>query len=106
MRDHDPYDIEGQEARQLETQTLERVAASMVEADLVWLMSGKRGRRIVHRILRDAQIDESSFSSHYGEMSRREGRKELARGLRRLIDRLCPEQYVAMMQENERAGTS
>jgi hypothetical protein len=101
VSDHDPYDLDSASQRQEEQVLRCHLELTLAERDLVWLMSGPRGRRIVRRILRDARLDESSYHPNAMEMSRQEGRKEIARGLRQMIDRLCPELYVKMQQETD-----
>jgi hypothetical protein len=98
---HDPTDLAGRAQRETELRQALSVEEEQARGDLLWLMSGKRGRRFMHRILRDAGLDESSYSTNAMEMARQEGRKELARGFRRILDRLCPDKLVLMMQEQE-----
>lgn len=97
----DPFDLAAIEEVEAERRQALSVEVETARSDLLWLMSGKRGRRIMHRILRDAGLDESSYSPNAMEMARQEGRKELARGFRRLLDAVCPERLVLMMQEHE-----
>jgi len=103
--EHQPYDLDAQADTKLDRELRERTAHENASADLLWLMGQHRGRRVMHAILRDAGLDEGSFNSNALVMAKLEGRKELARGFRRLIDRLCPELYVKMMQENEKNGS-
>lgn len=67
------YRPESQAEREDEKQLRESVAATNARSDLVWLLSGKRGRRIVRQQLREAGVSigqtvSSSFQPNYGLM--------------------------------------
>lgn len=74
-------------------------AARVRSDDLKWLMSDKRGRRFVHRLLEDTGVYQSSFSSDPLFMSFREGSRQI--GLRTLAEVVaeCPTSYALMLTE-------
>lgn len=74
--------------------------AQLAEEDLKWLMSSPRGRRVMRRILEATNYQASSFvpgdphlTAYY------EGRRSVGLHLVLDIQRLCPEQEVAMRAE-------
>jgi hypothetical protein len=77
--DYDPVDLAGQAER--EDQRRQRVLARTLvqRRDLVWLLSGRRGRRTLRRELRAAGFDiahdevASVFDRHHGQMAFQEG---------------------------------
>lgn len=75
--DFDPLDLEAAQQREEDARLRTRVAADNERDDLVWQLSGKRGRRIVRRQLREAGVAagavQSSFHSNYGQMCFNEG---------------------------------
>jgi hypothetical protein len=75
--DHDPFDLDAQEAREEDRRLRERVAADNEKDDVVWMVSGRRGRRTLRRQLREAGAlpgsISSSFHSNYGQMCFNEG---------------------------------
>ena len=77
--DYDPTDLDGLSERDLERRQ-QAIAAELEEReDLVWLLSGRRGRRKVRRQLREAGFDISRdavntvFDRHHGQMCFHEG---------------------------------
>jgi len=75
--EHDPFDLDAQAAREEDRRLRDSVAADNQKDDLVWMLSGRRGRRIVRRQLREAGAMpgsiSSSFHSNYGQMCFNEG---------------------------------
>ena len=99
MSNYDPLDVRGQE-RSKEAQVLrDRLAAENEQADLKWLMSSKRGRRIVWRQLDRAGVFRLSFNTNAMTMAFAEGNRN--EGLRTIsqIHALCPELYPVMVKE-------
>ena len=96
---HNPYaepeDTETQEDRKAR---LENEVKGEI-GDIVWLMSNKRGRRIVHRLLDQAGVYHQSYTGEALSTAFNEGRR--SRGLK-LIDMItahCPEQYALLLRE-------
>lgn len=99
MKEHDPLDIKGQERASTNRELRDRISRETEEADVRWLMSNKRGRRIVWRLLDQAGVFRSSFNTNAAQMAFAEGNRNY--GLRMLsqIHALCPDQYPVMMKE-------
>ncbi|MBW7929800.1 MAG: endopeptidase [Gammaproteobacteria bacterium] len=99
MDDYDPTNIRGQELAQADAKTQAKLADETEGTDLVWLMSSKRGRRIVWRILSSAGVFNLTFNSDplvmaFGEGARSQGLRMLAR-----LHELCPQRYTTMVKE-------
>ena len=77
-----------------------------VRQDLRWLMSERRGRRIVWRLLSDAGVFQLSFHTNAMQMAFNEGIRN--KGLKMLNDLLanCPELYTRMVEEANERNTS
>jgi len=104
MPDIDPLDVHAQiEAQEAAKQRARQLAREEAD-DIRWLMSGKRGRRIVRRILsRAGALDEfpSSFNTNAATMAFNEGRRTTAFALREQILAWCLKDYVLMLEERE-----
>jgi hypothetical protein len=96
---YDPTDIRSQERAKADADLRARLAKETEEADFKWLMSSKRGRRIVWRILDRAGVFRLSFNTNSMMMAFNEGNRN--EGLRILaqIHTLCPELYPVMVRE-------
>jgi len=99
MSHYDPTDIRSQERAKEESDLRKKVAKDTEESDFKWLMSSKRGRRIVWRLLDRAGVFRLSFNTNSMTMAFNEGGRN--EGLRMLaqIHALCPELYTAMVKE-------
>lgn len=71
------------------------------EEDIKFLMSDKRGRRIVHGLLRRARIYQQTFNASSPTATAfNEGRRSM--GLEILADiNIVPENYIRMLRENK-----
>ena len=96
----DPTDIRSQERAKQDKELRAKLAKDNEEADFKWLMSSKRGRRIVWRLLERAGVFRLSFNTNSMAMAFAEGSKN--EGLRTIgmIHTLCPELYPVMVREN------
>ena len=97
-----PFDVlQSQEAEKTEASERNARQRRIEQEDLRWLMSDKRGRRIMHRLLSAAGIYRSSFTGDATLAVFREGERNI--GLRFLHDvqETCPERYVTMLQEQQ-----
>lgn len=106
MSNYDPTDIRGQQRAQADEAAQKKLAQDTEMADAKWLMSSKRGRRIVRRWLEDAGVvfsthdrPGSSFDTNPTMMAFIEGRMSQARKVEYLVLMTCPEQFVLMQQE-------
>ena len=103
MSNYDPLDVRGQERSKADKDLRDRLSRETEEGDFKWLMSSKRGRRIVWRLLERAGVFRLSFNTNSMQMAFAEGNRN--EGLRTLaqIHALCPELYPVMVKEaNER----
>lgn len=79
--EHDPTDLLGADERALEGQQREIAVAIEKRDDLVWMLSGRRGRRSVRRSLREAGFNPASdvissvLDRHHGQMCFNEGHR-------------------------------
>lgn len=96
---HDPTDLAGQQTRLAEKRERDKEAARLEEEDITWLMSSKRGRRIVFRLLGYSGIYDTSFNTNSQVTAFNEGRRN--EGLRLLgqVSQFCPENYLKMLRE-------
>ena len=104
--EHDPLDIHSQEATQAEQALTARLARETEEADVKWLMSSKRGRRIVWRLLDQSGVFRSSFNPTAMVMAFNEGNRNYGNRTLALVHQYCPEMYPQMMKENTDARRS
>lgn len=68
------------------------------EGDLKWLMSDKRGRRVVWRLLGETGLFRSSFTGN-SETFYREGRRAVGLMLLDWVQQVSPDGYLLMMKE-------
>lgn len=100
MNSFDPFDLREQEQRQ-ERLADQSQADRLADADdLKWVMSNKRGRRFVARLLDRAGVWRSSFSTNALSMAFNEGQRN--EGLRLIAALLahCPDRYNEMLTES------
>lgn len=97
-QNHDPFDLRSQERASKEQDEKTRLARQGELDDLKWLMSNRRGRRIVWRLLERTGIFRSSFTGN-SETFFREGMRNVGLMLMAQINEVCPEQYTLMVQE-------
>ena len=108
MSNYDPLDLRGQEAKKADNDLHERMTRESEEADLQWLMSSKRGRRIVWRLLDRAGVFRLSFNTNAMSMAFSEGNRNEGLRILGLIHTICPNLYPTMVKEakNERRNFS
>ena len=101
---YDPFDAESQKATQAQALTA-KLAIEEEESDIKWLMSNRRGRRVVWRLLDQAGVFRSSFSTVAMQMSFNEGNRNYGLRMLDLVHRVCPELYPQMMKEQKDVRT-
>ena len=104
MSDYDPTDLEQQAADSDLRSATAQLATESDDAGFVWLMSGPKGRRFVYRVLDRAGVLRTSWVPNALQMSMLEGQKQVGYWLFDMIQRLCPEGFNTMMQENRKNG--
>lgn len=105
MSSYNPTDLQGQEASREEEKTRKRLAAEGAEQDLKWLMSSKRGRRIVSRLLEQAGVFRLSFDSNAMRMAFNEGNRSYGNWLFDQIRNTCFELIPVMIKEFNDGGS-
>lgn len=102
MSEHDPSDIEGQEAAQESAQTEKERAALQEREDFIWLMESQSGRRIVLDLLKRAGVWRSSFSESALSMAFGEGRRNEGLYLLEKIQAAGMANYELMLKEGKK----
>lgn len=100
MSEHDPTDVNAQEAAREAQDRAQRLSKDTEESDFKWLMGNKRGRRIVWRLLEKAGVFRSVFNTNAMAMSFAEGHRNYGLHTLGLIHTLCPELFSVMLKEN------
>lgn len=102
MSEYDPTDIHAQERALADQAQREQNARGSEEDDIKWLMGGKRGRRILWRLLEQAGTFRLSFNTNAMQMAFAEGNRNFGNRVLTLIHAHCPEQYATMVKENSK----
>lgn len=95
----DPTDLSAQDRAREDDKERKRLLAAVEVDDVKWLMSSKRGRRIVHRQLVSAGVFRLSFNTNALQMAFNEGMRNQGLALVAQITEHCPERYAEMLQE-------
>jgi len=96
----DPCDIRAQEDAACEAREREALAAQVAEEDVKWLMSSKRGRRIVWQLLDTTGVFRLSYTGTV-ETYFREGARNVGLALLAQIHDACPGSYATMVKEQK-----
>lgn len=97
---NDILDIDAQE-QLLKDQAKEQAHQLHIQNDdTKWLMSTKKGRRIVWRLLELARVFRLSYDTNPMAMAFNEGNRNFGNQLLAEIQSLCPERYLEMLREN------
>lgn len=101
MSTEDPCDLPAQQA-QSNAHQHHKLREQELDAEAFgWLMTDKRGRRLVWGQLVRAGVFGLSFSSDALVMAFNEGRRNEGLALLAKIHSLCPELYTVMISENK-----
>lgn len=97
----DPLDLQSQADATADADDRARLSAQIEIDDLKWLMSNKRGRRFVSRLLDRAGVFRLSFNTNALTMAFSEGNR--TEGLRLLaqLNTHCPDRYTEMLKEQQ-----
>lgn len=101
MNEPDPTDTAAQDTKRDEAHARSKLAAVSEAEDIKWLMSSKRGRRIVHRQLAQSGVFRISFHTNALQMAFNEGNRNLGNALLALITEHCPDRYAELLQESK-----
>lgn len=102
MSNFDPTDLQAQERDSADMAERNRKAADMEIDDLKWLMSNKRGRRFVFRVLERAGVWRISFNTNALSMAFNEGQRNEGLRLMANITAHCPDRYTEMLEESKK----
>jgi hypothetical protein len=91
----DDVDSNEAEAQRKRADTLKQLRD---EGDLKWLMSDKRGRRVIWRLLESTGLYQSSFTGN-SETFFREGRRDVGLKLLATVQDVTPDGFMLMMKE-------
>lgn len=101
MTEYDPTDVTGQdEAREARSKSAQQELQNEI-GDFKWLMSDKRGRRVVARLLGFTGIFRTSFSASGSQTFFNEGQRNVGLHWMGLINSQCPDEYVLMLKEQK-----
>lgn len=100
MSNYDPFDIPGQEADADDKAAKGKLAQETEEGDIKWLMSSKRGRRIVWRLLSQAGVFQPVFHPTAMVMAFQEGKRNYGLQTLTAVNTHCSDLYTTMMKEN------
>jgi hypothetical protein len=103
-KEFDPLEISAQDKTRAEEAEVQRLKREREVADFRWLMANAEGRRFVWRLLAQAGMFRTSFSSNGLEFGRNEGNKNMGYMLISEIHESCPERYHQMVKENRQDG--
>jgi hypothetical protein len=70
------------------------------DADLHWLLSSERGRKLMWRALEETGLFQSVFDENHPAMSFREGKRNLGLKLLSTINRANSDLFLSMLEEN------
>ena len=105
-KDFDPTDLRGQELAKAEQQERQKRTQDAEDEDFRWLMSSKRGRRIVWRLMDQAGVFRISFSQNSMTMAFNEGGRNFGNKILAQITGLCPELLPTLLKENSNVRNS
>jgi len=109
---HDPVDLALLEARQTEADEKARIDRLTEIGDFKWIVSNKRGRRFVWRLLEQAGVFRLSFTpGDHSLTAFNEGRRNFGLQVWAMIQEHAPESYALMLSErnvrpNDRTDTA
>ena len=95
----DPFDLTGQDKASGERARKAQNETRTEAEDIKWLMSGKRGRRVMWRLLDRAGVFRSSFTGN-SETFFREGQRNIGLIYLGHVHEHTPEAYPTMVEEN------
>lgn len=97
---YDAFDLRAQEAVREDAEEKAKLRARLEIDDLKWLMSNKRGRRVMHGLLERAGVWRLSFHTNALQMAFNEGTRNEGLALLAKLSEHCPELYSLMLKEH------
>jgi hypothetical protein len=98
---YDAFDITAQEDAQAKASDKAKAKLREDIDDVKWLMSNKRGRRIVYRLLERAGVWRLSFHTNALQMAFNEGTRNEGLAMLAKLGEHCPEMYSLMLKEHK-----
>lgn len=102
MHEETLHDLHAELAAEQETEEAKRFQRQLDDDDLQWLMSDKRGRRYVWRMLGVTGVFRNPFSMQREATDFNCGKQVIGQTMLADIHRLCPESYNKMVMENRK----
>lgn len=102
MSHYDPTDIRSQERAQAEAEDRNRLEQKRFEECAKWVMSDKRGRYFVSRVLDHTGQDRTSFDTNNASMAMKEGIRWVGLWLKRELENLCFDRVLEMLKEQRK----
>jgi len=99
VSNYDPTDLDSQDKHRKARDLKEKLADQTENDDIKWLMSSKRGRRILWRFLDRAGVYRTSFHQNSMSMAFNEGVRNEGLRLVATIHASAPELFATMMKE-------
>lgn len=100
MSNYDPLDQQANERKASDKDVTAKLTRDTEESDLKWLMSSRRGRRILWRTLDRAGVFRLSFNTNAMQMAFNEGVRNEGLRILALIHAHCHELYPVLVKEN------
>ena len=97
---YDPFDTRGRDEAGAIAEAEVRQVIDTEESDIGWLMSNKKGRRIIWRLMDQSGVFRSSYDDKAMRMAFNEGFRNYGLKLLDMVHACCPELYPTMMKEN------
>lgn len=101
MSNYDPTDLSGRDADKREAEARKRIVRENEIAAIKWLMSSKKGRGFMWRLLELSGPFRLSFDPNAMKMAFNEGNRNLGNQLFNEVMTLCPEMYPVMVKEQQ-----
>lgn len=98
---YDAFDLRAQESAREEAEDKAKLKTRIEIDDLKWLMSNKRGRRVMHGVFERAGIWRLSFHTNALQMAFNEGSRNEGLALLARMTEHCPELYALMLKEHK-----
>ena len=97
---YDPLDLSGQQRDQQDKELQARLDRETEEGDIKWMMSSKRGRRIVWRLLSQSGVFQPVFHPTAMMMAFKEGNRNYGLQMLQIVNAYCSDLYSTMVKEN------
>lgn len=102
MSHYDPTDLRSQDRAKAEAEERNRLEQKRFEESVKWVMSDKRGRLFVSRVLDQTGQDKPSFDTNNASMAMKEGVRWVGIWLKRELENLCFDRVLEMLKEQRK----